>query len=65
MLSIYLLANFSRKFIKNECVTGRINAFKQPSDRTTKKQQCVLIVGVRIWNNNDNDISLSKNIYAF
>ena len=65
MLPINLLVYFSRKLTMNECVTRQINAFEQPCARTTIKQQCVSIVGVKVWNNIDHCMTCSKNIYAW
>ena len=64
MLPINFLAYFSQKLTMNKCVTRQINIFKQLYVCTTKNQQCVLIVGVKIWNNIDDGSIASINMFS-
>ena len=55
---------FKKKLTKNECVTKQTSTFKQLYAQTTKQQQCVSIVGVKIWNNIDNYITYCEKMYT-
>ena len=67
MLPLNLQALFSKKaYEADKMATRQINKFNLPRCRTTLKQMCITVQGVKLWNSLSEDIFIkTKTIHSF